>query len=101
MAGLELSETELQLARHALGLPNKRKMSYRNNFVTGSGSVDYAPWKSMVVKGAATCRMNVSWLGGDDIFHLTIAGAIAALAKGERLSPEDFPTRPTPPDEVA
>ena len=33
----EMTKEQRNLARHALGLPNKRKQTYRNHFVTGEG----------------------------------------------------------------
>ena len=35
-----MSAAQIELARHALGLPNKMRMSYRNRFVAGHGHVD-------------------------------------------------------------
>ena len=85
-----MTPEQIKLARHALGLPNKRKISYRNHFVTGDGSGDYADWNAMVDAGMAKVRRNVEMYGGADYFRLTIDGAKAALAKGEKLSAEDF-----------
>ncbi len=79
------------LARHAIGLPNKRKMTYRNHFVTGEGSLDHPAWMQMVSDGNAWRRNGSPLTGGDDLFGLTRAGAELALNKGERLCLEDFP----------
>lgn len=87
----DLDPEMLPLARHALGLPNKRKRSYRNHYVTGPGGFDHATWVRMVDAGLATRRRGGVLTGGDDLFRLTKAGAIAALADGETLDPEDFP----------
>lgn len=81
---------QIELARHALGLPNRRNTSYRNYFVTGDGSADYPHWMSMVNAGFAARRRGGQLTGGDDIFRLTRAGADRALKRGERLDPEDF-----------
>ena len=86
-----MTPEQIKLARHAIGLPNKRKTSYRNHFVTGEGSGDYADWNAMVDAGMAKVRRNVEICGGDDYFRLTIEGAKTALAKDEKLSAEDFP----------
>lgn len=81
-----------ELARHALGLPNKMGMSFRNRFVAGEGHDDYADWMQMVANGNAGRRAGLSLpFGGDDLFWLTEEGARFALNKGERLDPEDFP----------
>jgi hypothetical protein len=87
----ELTETQRGLARHALGLPNKRRTSYRNHFVTGPGSTDYDSWMAMVHAGLATRRAGSVLTGGDNLFRLTLRGALAAIDPGERLCPEDFP----------
>ena len=89
---LALTKTQVELARHALGLPNNRKKSFRNRFVAGANSTNYPEWMAMVAMGAAK-RVDASRLpfGGDDMFYLTMSGARAALVRGECLCPEDFP----------
>lgn len=87
-----LTPAQRDLARHALGLPNDRKRSYRNSFVAGAGHSDYADWQAMVDAGLATKRDGSTVpFGGDDLFRLTPRGAVAALDPGEQLDPEDFP----------
>lgn len=86
-----MTPRQINLARHALGL-TKQCMSYRNYFTASRGHVDYADWMAMVEAGYAV-RRDGSWLpfGGDDIFHMTIAGAKCVLRPGETLDREDFP----------
>lgn len=87
-----MSPEQRRLARHALGLTDsRRKVSYRNHFVTGEGSTDYEAWKAMVAAGHATRRAGNALTGGDDLFRLTRTGAQLALNRGEKLCPEDFP----------
>lgn len=86
----QMTAEQRDLARHALGLPNRRKRSYRNHFVTGEGSTDHHHWIAMVMAGLARRRAGGPLTGGDDLFSLTKEGATAALDKGERLDPEDF-----------
>jgi hypothetical protein len=82
----EMTPRQIELARHALGLPNQARESYRNYFVAGEGHTDYADWTAMVEAGhAQQCRG-----GGGDLFLLTEAGARAALKPGERLDPRGF-----------
>lgn len=88
-----MSPEQRELARHALGLPNKRRRSYRNHFVTGEGSTDHPHWVAMVGAGEAWRRPGSPLTGGDDLFGLTRLGAEAALDKREGLDPEDFPER--------
>lgn len=89
-----MTNDQKNLARHALGLPNKRHQSYRNRFVTGTGSDDWGAWDDMVAKGFAWRRKGSPLTGGDDLFRLTREGATAALIPGEKLCPEDFPNTP-------
>lgn len=88
---MNLDSRKIDLARHALGLPNPRKRSYRNHFVAGPGHDDYEDWMVMVGMGVAMRRHGDAMTGGDDLFFLTRNGAHAALKKGESLDPEDFP----------
>lgn len=90
---LRLTDEQRALARHALGLPNRESVSYRNSFKAGPRCVDHAPWVAMVKGGAAFIRHGSQPTDGDDIFCLTRRGAEAALEPGEMLDPEDFPRR--------
>lgn len=85
-----MTPEQIDLARHALGLPNRRNQSYRNHFVTGPGCTDYDHWMRMVADGDAFRRAGSQLTGGDDLFMLTKAGATAALRGKEKLDPEDF-----------
>jgi hypothetical protein len=85
-----MTPEQVELARHALGLPNRRRQSYRNHFVAGEGHSDYAAWCDMVEKGFARGRTGSPLSGGDPVFWLTMAGASLALRRGERLDPDDF-----------
>ena len=84
--------TQRELARHALGLPNKAKRSYRNRFVAGDDHEDFAQWEEMVKNGDAIKRDGSTVpFGGDHIYYLTEQGARKALLRGEKLCSEDFP----------
>lgn len=83
-----MTERQRQLARHALGFPNKKKRSYRNHFCAGVGHVDYEDWVAMVTNGDAVKRDGPHW-GGDSMFHLTLQGALQARDPKEHLSRED------------
>lgn len=88
-----MTPKQIELARHALGLPNKRNMSYRNHYVVGSGE-DYTEWMDMVDAKAARHRTGTPLSGGEDVFWLTEIGARAALKRREKLDPKDFPAPP-------
>jgi predicted secreted protein len=85
-----ITETERELARHALGLKDGRKQSYRNRYVVDAGE-DHAAWCGLVERGLARRRAGNQITGGMDCFWLTRAGAESALNPGEKLDPEDFP----------
>ena len=88
---IAFTKQQRDLARHALGLPNRRKQSYRNSFITGPGSIDYDAWMAMVGMRAAVQHAGSPLTGGDPCFVLTRGGAEMALNDGEKLDPEDFP----------
>jgi hypothetical protein len=83
-----MTPAQVELARHALGLPNKRRQSYRNYFVCGVGHRDHGNWLAMAAASYARALT-----GTQPGFALTEAGANAALKPGERLDPEDFPLK--------
>lgn len=88
---------EIELARHALGLPNARNRSYRNRYIA---SPEHAEWRNLVAAGLAEQHSGKEvvngvvrniYAGGADLFVLTRAGAEMALQPGESLDTEDFP----------
>ena len=85
-----MTENQIELGRHALGLPNPKRRSYRNHFCAGATHSDYEDWMRMVQSGDATHRNGNAITGGDDVFWLTKAGATACLKLGEQLDSEDF-----------
>lgn len=87
----QLTIHQRELARHALGLPNRKRLSYRNHYVIGPGGPDHDAWMAMVAAGAAHRRVGGPLTGGGDLFFLTKVGAQAVLDPRERLDPEDFP----------
>lgn len=90
-AHVTLTPRQIELARHALGLPNHGGRSYRNHFVAGPDHIDYYEWQKMVGGLFAQRSRPRAMLGGMTVFYLTIVGAKAALQSGERLDLEDFP----------
>lgn len=75
-----MTDEERELARHALGLPNVNRQSYRNRYFTGPS---HPVWNRMVAKGLAVFEINM--------YALRLEGARAALEPGETLDLEDFP----------
>lgn len=90
-----MTPEQRELARHALGLPNKSQRSFRNHFVCGPGHSDYADWMAMTKAGLAKRRDGGRMpFSGNDLFWLTRSGAEAALDPREKLDPDDFPEPP-------
>lgn len=85
-----MTTKQRELARHALGLPNQKKTSYRNHFVCGPGHDDYEDWLWMAQSGLAKHRNMDEISGGDEVFWLTREAALEALDRGEKLYFEDF-----------
>ena len=87
-----MTPRQIELARHALGLPNRNNKSFRNRFIAGLQHPDYADWFGMVLDGNAEWRSGEKVpFGNDWLFWLTPAGAQKALRPGEQLDKEDFP----------
>lgn len=88
-----MDSKQRRLARHALGLPNDSKRSYRNRYVTAPGTPEHDMWLAMEgAKEAVRTPGDEMGLGKNDHFRLRHAGAKAALDPGEMLDPEDFPS---------
>lgn len=83
-----MTPAQIKLARHALGLPNRRRQSYRNRYFAGEGSFAYIEWCKMIEDGVAR---GVKLSHGNPVFWLTRQGAELALKPGESLDPGDFP----------
>jgi hypothetical protein len=81
-----MTERQRKMARHALGLPNQARQSYRNRFIAKMGHADWEDWQAMVAAGHADYDSAVA------TFSLTLPGAWEALDPKEKLDREDFPT---------
>lgn len=82
-----MTPVQRELARHALGLPNDQRKSYRNRFYAHA---DHEQWNDMVSAGDAAAHPSEP-TQALNLFYLTHAGATAALNPGETLDAEDFP----------
>ena len=86
-----MTERQIELARHALGLTRSRLVSFRNHFCAGPYHEDFTEWEAMVAAGFAVKRESKVLPPGDVMFHLTRAGAEQALKPGDVLDPEGWP----------
>lgn len=75
-----MTPEHLHILQHALGLDQYGRGSmYRDRFVTGQGSKDHPACVELTALGFMTRRPAVQLFGGDDIFHVTAAGKVAAV----------------------
>lgn len=84
-----MNNQQRELARHALGLPNRDRESYRNHYCAEPGGDGYQDWLDMARAGLARKRTRGIDVGLDT-FHLTLRGAILAIDPGEDISQEDM-----------
>jgi hypothetical protein len=74
-----VSPEQLQILRHALGTDDDGcGRSYRNHFVAGEGSTDFALCMALVESGHMARLSGNALTGGDDLFMVTDAGRAAA-----------------------
>jgi hypothetical protein len=92
MGNETMTPRQIELARHALGLPARFKQSYRNRFIAGRLHPDFADWQQMVEAGDAERSAKSHATGECWTYRLTLQGAHSALLKGESLDLEDFPS---------
>lgn len=81
-----MKHRQITLARHALGLPNDRRRSYRNRYFAPAGMDVENEWNDMVSHGWAERGDGIRSIA----FWLTRSGAEMALDPGESLDMEDF-----------
>lgn len=80
----------IELARHALGLPNDNNRSFRNHYVAEPSSDAGRLLTRSVAFGYCTERPH-TLVPAMNVYRLTRAGAELCLLPGESLCPEDFP----------
>jgi hypothetical protein len=87
-----MTPRQIELARHALGLPNAWLRSFRNYFRAGPGHQNHDDWMAMIASGDAVITSGDGRTAASVyLFNLTRQGALAALRPGECLDPEDWP----------
>ncbi len=90
MSGHRFSDSQVDKARHALGV-TREKTAYRNYY---SCAAD-ADWDDLVARGFAVRRR--SPVSEDFLYHLTRQAAFFFLNAGERIGDDvDFPAAPQP-----
>ena len=71
------------LARHALGLPNKNNLAYRNYYETSEDGQDKRDWQDMVEVGLAVQSSTT-------VFHVSLDGIRWALFRNEAIGKENM-----------
>jgi hypothetical protein len=77
-----ITDKQRDILRHALGVGRgqidrwgkQRSAGWRNHFVTGPGSDDYADCEALVAAGLMTKRGGGPLSGGDPVYRVTDAG---------------------------
>lgn len=72
----QITDLQREILRHTLGL-NRGRSEYRNRFVTGEGSKDFADCEALVIAGLMT-RHSLDWIP-DFAYVATDMGRKAAL----------------------
>lgn len=85
----EMNERQRDMARHALGFPNPKNVSYRNRFCIGPGSDGYEDWIDLVHQGLAVRVVAPAIWGENEMFYLKLKGALMVRETSEHLSAED------------
>ena len=76
---MELTEKEIKVIRHSLGL-DYQKEPFRNHFVAGEGHSEMPILESLISKGAMVKRPDpFDEVNGNFIFHVTEDGKAAVL----------------------
>jgi len=71
----DITKDEKELMLHALGLPNERKLAYRNHYVAGVGHHSWGLLQSLVDKGfIGGGEKEIDYLGYDRVFYVKRAG---------------------------
>jgi hypothetical protein len=74
-----VTEKQLGLLHHTLGVTPEKRIPFRNHFVAGEGHHDQADLKALEATGFMSRRDNAEWMGGGDLFRATEAGKSYAL----------------------
>lgn len=79
-ARLNMTPKQRDIMKHALGA-GRGAPGWRNHFVTGPGSDDYADCEALVAAGLMTKRSGGPLSGGDPVYRVTDAGQDALVGR--------------------
>lgn len=89
-----ITEAQCDILRHALGVGRGRAAGWRNHFVTGPGSTDYADCEALVAAGLMTKRSAGPLSGGDPVYRVTDAGQDVLVGRPEHRIPHGATSKP-------
>ena len=75
-----MTPKQREIMKHALGV-GRGSPGWRNHFVTGPGSDDYADCEALVAAGLMTKRSGGPLSGGDPVYRVTDAGQDALVGR--------------------
>lgn len=87
-------DSRLHILQHSLGLDQYGNGNqYRNRFVTGEGSKDFADCRALVADGLMTEMAGNALSGGDSVFRVTPKGIDFVALNSPKRPPEPKLTR--------
>ena len=89
-----ITEAQRDILRHALGVGRGRAAGWRNHFVTGPGSTDYADCEALVAAGLMTKRSGGPLSGGDPVYRVTDAGQDVLVGRSGHRIPHGATSKP-------
>lgn len=75
-----ITEKQRDILKHTLGV-GRGRAGWRNHFVTGPGSDDYADCEALVAAGLMRKRSGGPLSGGDPVYSATEAGEAALVGR--------------------
>ncbi len=82
-----MTPKQRDIMKHALGVGRGNKTGWRNHFVTGPGSDDYADCEALVEAGMMMKRNGGPLSGGDPVYRVTDAGQDALVGRPKSAQP--------------
>ncbi len=79
-----MTPKQREIMKHALGA-GRGRTGWRNHFVTGPGSDDYADCEALVAAGLMAKRSGGPLSGGEPVYRVTDAGQDALLGRVDPL----------------
>ena len=92
---MDVTDKQRDILRHALGFGRRTRPGWRNHFVTGPGSDDYADCEALVAAGLMTKRSGGPLSGGDPVYRVTDAGEALLIGRKTPNGPVERAAKPS------